>query len=377
MKKPPTVSVFVPYYNDRNFLPQCIESILAQTFKDFELVLLNHATTDDCRRIAHSFDDPRIVHIDMPSNLGAGSGMLILEFLKAASGKFAKLFCADDLMRPDCLEKLVGYMLKHPETDVAFGDMEYVDAKGNSLGTRWSLRRPHFEFGKAPEDSLHLLFDSISFLPYPCSIAKTDVLRKAEIDKSMIMLLDVSLWANLIIDGAKIDLIPELVVNYRIHGKQTSAVKNESLSARRYYFEALKYYDIFYRIRSVKLIKAICPESPFAEKLNAEEKRPEIFEFIIAHHCLKSPNKACAANGYTHMHDHLMQDDNARKSISGEFNFGIREFREIYSNSVLFPNSPKQVGFWELLYLLLRRLWIIVTFKEVKRKWRRRKMLSL
>lgn len=81
--------------------------------------------------------------------------------------------------------------------------MEYVDAKGNSLGTRWSLRRPHFEFGKAPEDSLHLLFDSISFLPYPCSIAKTDVLRKAEIDKSMIMLLDVSLWANLIIDGAK------------------------------------------------------------------------------------------------------------------------------------------------------------------------------
>ena len=37
MKNPPTVSVFVPYYNDRNFLPQCIESILAQTFKDFEL----------------------------------------------------------------------------------------------------------------------------------------------------------------------------------------------------------------------------------------------------------------------------------------------------------------------------------------------------
>ena len=376
MKKPPTVSVFVPYYNDRDFLPQCIESILAQTFKDFELVLLNHATTDDCRSIAHSFADPRIIHIDMPSNLGAGSGMLILEFLKAASGKFAKLFCADDLMRPDCLEKLVGYMQKHPETDVAFGDMEYVDAHGDSLGTRWSLRRPHFEFGKPPEDSLHLLFENISFLPYPCSIAKTDVLRKTSIDKSMIMLLDVSLWANLIIDGAKIDLIPELVVNYRIHGKQTSAVKNESLSARRYYFEALKYYDIFYRIRSVKLIKAICPESPFAKKINSEEKRPEIFEFIIAYHCLKSLNKACVANGYAHMHD-LMQDDNSRKSISDAFNFGIREFREIYSNSDLFPKSPKQVGFWELLYLLLRRLWIIVTFKEVKRKWRRRKMLSL
>lgn len=67
--------------------------------------------------------------------------------------------------------------------------------------------------------------------------------------------------------------------------------KNESLSARRYYFEALKYYDIFYRIRSVKLIKAICPESPFAEKLNAREKRPEIFKFIIANHCPEIPKQ--------------------------------------------------------------------------------------
>ena len=86
-EKPPAVSVFVPYYNDRAFLAQCIESILAQTRGDFELILLHHASGDGCRQIARSFRDPRIRHIDMPSNLGAGSGVLILEFLKAARGR--------------------------------------------------------------------------------------------------------------------------------------------------------------------------------------------------------------------------------------------------------------------------------------------------
>ena len=59
------VSVLIPYYNDREFFRQSIESVLNQTYKDFELILVNHATTDDCREIAHSYNDDRIIHLDM------------------------------------------------------------------------------------------------------------------------------------------------------------------------------------------------------------------------------------------------------------------------------------------------------------------------
>ena len=57
------VSVLIPYYNDREYLPQAIESVLNQTFEDFELILVNHATTDDCRRallgvFAEVWDEP-------------------------------------------------------------------------------------------------------------------------------------------------------------------------------------------------------------------------------------------------------------------------------------------------------------------------------
>ena len=77
-----------------------------------------------------------------------------------------------------------------------------------------------------------------------------------------------------------------------------------------------------------------------------------LFKFIIAHHCLKSPNKSCAANGYAHMHD-LMQDDNARKSISGEFNFGIREFKGNILKLSPIPKFSKTSGFLGIIIFIV------------------------
>lgn len=371
----PAVSVFVPYYNDGEFLAQCIESVLAQTRGDFELILLNHASTDGCRRTARSFRDPRIRHIDMPSNLGAGSGILILEFLKAARGKYAKLFCADDMMRPDCLERLVGYMEARPETDVAFGDMEYVDKNGRGLGTKWSLRRPHFAFGMTEAECLGLLIRGISFMPYPASIAKTEALREARIDKSMVMMLDMSVWAGLIIKGKKFGFIPDVVVNYRVHENQTSSSRRRNIALRRSQFESVKYCDAFYSIRDPELLKSVLSGSKFAQKIKSGETRAEIFEFAVAEYYLGCKNAPYKTNGYARMHD-LMQDDSAREAIAGEFGFGIREFREMYSKPEPARKSAKEVGLGGLLYLLLRRLWIIVTFKDVKRRLRRRRTFT-
>ena len=84
----PLVSVFLPYYNDRRYLKEAIESVLNQTYPNWELILLNHATEDDCREIAHSYKDNRIVHIDMEENLGAGGGILFEKMLLASSGKY-------------------------------------------------------------------------------------------------------------------------------------------------------------------------------------------------------------------------------------------------------------------------------------------------
>ena len=144
MGERPLVSVYLPYYNDNKFLKKAIEAILANTYNNFELILLNHATTDNCREIAHSYKDIRIKHIDMPYNLGAGSGILMEKALEIAKGKYFKPLCADDILREDGLRILVDYMENNPQIDFAFGNVEYIDVEGNDLNDNYFNSRPNF-----------------------------------------------------------------------------------------------------------------------------------------------------------------------------------------------------------------------------------------
>ena len=123
-------------------------------------------------------------------------------------------------------------------------------------------------------------------------------------------------------------------------------------------------------------MKSVLPDSKFAGNIKAGETRAEIFEFAVAEHYIAAKDERYKVNGYSHMHA-LMQDDSARAAIGGEFGFGIREFREMYSKPEPHRKSAKEVGLGGLLYLLLRRLWIIVTFKDIRRKLRERRTLSL
>lgn len=183
-------------------------------------------------------------------------------------------------------------------------------------------------------------------------MAKTEVLREARIDKSMVMMLDMSIWADLIIKGKKFDFIPDAVVNYRVHENQTSSSKRRDIAYRRTHFESVKYCDIFYSIRDPELLKSVLPDSKFAGKIKAGETRAEIFEFAVAEHYLGCKNSPYKINGYAHMHA-LMQDDSARAAIGGEFGFGIREFREMYSKPEPHRKSAKEVGLGGLLYFVV------------------------
>ena len=138
MENKPLISVFVPYYNDKNVIRDCIDSILTQTYDNFELILFNHASTDGSRDIAHSYNDSRIIHIDAEKNLGAGSGGNITISLPYMHGKYIKLLCADDMLKQDALESLVNCLENNPEKDIVFADMDYVDENCKPLNTKWS-----------------------------------------------------------------------------------------------------------------------------------------------------------------------------------------------------------------------------------------------
>ena len=99
----PSVSVCIPVYNGAAFIAEAVESALKQTFPDFELIVLDNASTDETPRILERFNDKRLRIIRHASNIGATANFNAA--LHAARGEWVKILCADDLLYPDCLKQ--------------------------------------------------------------------------------------------------------------------------------------------------------------------------------------------------------------------------------------------------------------------------------
>ena len=114
----PAISVCIPTYNGAKYIAQTIESILNQTFTDFEVIVSDDGSSDKTLEIVGSFNDPRIVRIDRLSKVGAEANWN--NAVATASASLVKLVCQDDLLYPQCLEVEVQTMSKSENQDVSF-----------------------------------------------------------------------------------------------------------------------------------------------------------------------------------------------------------------------------------------------------------------
>ena len=110
------LSVLVPVYNSQNFLRDTINSILSQTFEDFELILLNDASTDESEKVIESFNDSRIKYYKNEHNLGiSGTRNRLFELAK---GEYWAIMDNDDISMPKRFEKQVAFLDKNPDVAI-------------------------------------------------------------------------------------------------------------------------------------------------------------------------------------------------------------------------------------------------------------------
>jgi hypothetical protein len=119
VSRPPTVSFVVPTYNFARYLGECIPSLLAQDYRDFEVLVMDDASTDATAEVARSFDDPRVRHVRNPTNLGH-----LRNFnrgLELARGRYLWLISADDRLRhPGALGRYVRLLEAHARVGYVF-----------------------------------------------------------------------------------------------------------------------------------------------------------------------------------------------------------------------------------------------------------------
>ena len=128
----PSVSVVVPVYNGVAFIDATMQSILAQTFTDFELVVSDNASTDGTWEALQRYAaEPRVRLTRLASTIPAAENFNHVTNL--ATGEFVKLVCADDVLYPDNLEVLVNELTAHPSALLAVSSRDVIDATGGIL----------------------------------------------------------------------------------------------------------------------------------------------------------------------------------------------------------------------------------------------------
>ncbi len=134
----PQVSVVMPVYNGAKYIGEAIQSLIAQTCSDWELIIIDDGSTDATAQIALSISDPRINFAQQPN---AGAGAARNAGIARASGKYLAFLDADDLYLPTALESNIQFLDSNPEMGLVYSDGFYCDEKGKPFA-RLSDFRP-------------------------------------------------------------------------------------------------------------------------------------------------------------------------------------------------------------------------------------------
>jgi glycosyltransferase involved in cell wall biosynthesis len=131
----PLVSVVIPAYNQAEFLVETIHSVLNQTYQNFEIIVVNDASSDNTNEVMKQFTDPRIKYIvheknqRLPATRNTG--------IRAAQGEIIALLDADDLFHPEKLEAHVNFLNDHPEVGVSYNARYEMNHSADTIRELW------------------------------------------------------------------------------------------------------------------------------------------------------------------------------------------------------------------------------------------------
>ncbi|WP_282807253.1 glycosyltransferase family 2 protein [Hafnia alvei] len=209
------VSVIVISYNHQDYIDDCVNSILSQTYKNIELIIVDNFSRDSTREVLNKYvglDGLRIIFLN--KNTGMTGGMN--EGMKYASGKYITFFASDDLMVSDRISRQVSFLSKHPDAAGCFGNMIRINNDG-SINKKGLLPLVD-ERSWSMED---LLTKRIC-LYSPSQLYRMDIIKNSIVEfPENIKIEDIWLYYKLLDSGYKLYTLPHLFTLYRVHDSNT------------------------------------------------------------------------------------------------------------------------------------------------------------
>lgn len=215
----PKVSVIIPVYNGEKYIREAIDSVLNQTFEDFEIIVIDDGSTDSTPMILKDYGNK----IRWKSQKNRGQASALNTGMKMAKGEYIAYLDADDICLPERLEIQVKYLDEHPDVGLVYADFYQIDENNNILRTIKS--QPFDDF---------LLLQQWSF------IARSTVMHRRAcfdevgvFDESITGKDDWDMWVR-ISERFEMGYIDQPLLKYRIHKESTSSVRPEKLAYFKY-----------------------------------------------------------------------------------------------------------------------------------------------
>ncbi|MBF0516645.1 MAG: glycosyltransferase [Nitrospirae bacterium] len=212
----PLVSIIMPTYNYAEFIGESISSVLSQTYRNWELIVIDNYSTDNTEQIVRGFACEQIKYIKFKNDGIIAASRNV--GLKEAGGQYIAFLDSDDLWLGDKLEKQVNYLNTHEDIFMVYSKAAAME---NGVLTYTKGRPPGRRFGLANKMfiDLYLSFNYISCLTV--MFRNGGGLQFSE-DKALITVEDFDLWLT-IAAAHQIGYISEPLAFYRIHGKNSGA----------------------------------------------------------------------------------------------------------------------------------------------------------
>jgi glycosyltransferase involved in cell wall biosynthesis len=205
----PVISIILPAYNCMQFISQTVESLLMQTFTDFELLIINDGSTDKTEEIIQSQTDERILYVK--NKVNSGLVYSLNKGIELAQGKYIARIDADDLCEPHRLQKQYEWLEQRPGTAVVGSLISFMDINGK-LNGNWALDKK-----TADSKSIRNTMPKENCVAHPSVMMRTNIAKAYQYASYQQHTEDYDLWLRLLGDGHVIEKVPEVLLRYRVH----------------------------------------------------------------------------------------------------------------------------------------------------------------
>lgn len=312
------VSVVMPSYNHREYVGRAIESVLRQTYENFEFIIADDGSTDGSPEVISQYDDPRIKFIKFEQNTSFGACEYIYQ---QAKGKYIASICSDDMWKETLLEKYVAFLQEHEEYGCCFCKPDIIDENDNIVEDS-EYNKIFTSENHTKEQWFRKFYLEGNFICAPSMCLRRSLYEKLGSFRFQFrQLQDYEFWMRLV-QISNIYIYPENLIMYRIHqegdNKNISAPTKE-VSIRGRMERKYIMYDIMENVEDKFFIKAF--ENDFIRKPDAEGFCVECEKFGVMLNTPVVPAHAAIFYYYKHYNESKFRNclENYYQVSRGEF----------------------------------------------------------